>query len=155
VVLNKGRIVQVGTPSAIFDQPRTRFVAEFIGKTNILEGRLQGGGSVSLGPDQQITVANGSSSNAAGDVFVCIRPHNFVLTADESEARELARRGFNQFPGIVERRVYFGDAMDYTLALAFPPRSLRVVTTAAKQFDKGQRVFALAHPDQCVLVRGD
>jgi hypothetical protein len=30
-----------------------------------------------------------------------------------------------------------------------------VVTTAGKQFDKGQRVFALAHPDQCVLVRGD
>jgi iron(III) transport system ATP-binding protein len=155
VVLNKGRIVQVGTPSDIFDQPRTRFVAEFIGKTNILVGRFQGSDAVSLGPDQQITVANGSFSSTEGEAFVCIRPHNFVLTADESEARELARRGFNQFPGVVERRVYFGDAMDYTVALAFPPRSLRVVTAAAKHFDKGQRVFALAHPDQCVLVQPD
>ena len=60
VVLNKGRMVQVGTPSEIFDQPRTRFVAEFIGKTNILSGQLQDGNAVSLAPDLQIRVADGS-----------------------------------------------------------------------------------------------
>jgi hypothetical protein len=45
--------------------------------------------------------------------------------------------------------------VDYTVTLALPPVSLRVVTPPSRQFDKGQRVFALAHPDQCVLVRDD
>jgi len=47
------------------------------------------------------------------------------------------------------------DAVDYTVALALPAVSLRVVTPPSRRFDKGQRVFALAHPDQCVLVRDD
>jgi iron(III) transport system ATP-binding protein len=154
VVLNKGRMVQVGTPSEIFDQPRTRFVAEFIGKTNLLAGRLEGANAVSLAPDFRIAVANGSSASS-GEVSVCIRPHNIALTADESEARTMASAGFNLFSGILERRIYFGDAVDYTVALALPPVSLRVVAPPSRQFDKGQRVFALAHPDQCVLVRDD
>jgi iron(III) transport system ATP-binding protein len=154
VVLNKGRMVQVGTPSEIFDQPRTRFVAEFIGKTNLLAGRLEGANAVSLAPDFRIAVANGSSASS-GEVSVCIRPHNIALTADESEARAMASAGFNLFSGILERRIYFGDAVDYTVALALPPVSLRVVAPPSRQFDKGQRVFALAHPDQCVLVRDD
>jgi len=155
VVLNKGRMVQVGTPSEIFDQPRTRFVAEFIGKTNILSGQLQDGNAVSLAPDLQIRVAKGSHSTASGNTFVCIRPHNFLLTAEESEARALASKGFNLFTGVLERRIYFGDAVDYTVALAIPAVSLRVVTSPSRQFDKGQHVFALAHPDQCVVVRDD
>jgi iron(III) transport system ATP-binding protein len=155
VVLNKGRMVQVGTPSEIFDQPRTRFVAEFIGKTNLLAGRLEGANAVSLGPDFRIAVANGSSAGSSGEVSVCIRPHNISLTADESEARAMARTGFNLFSGVLERRIYFGDAVDYTVALTLPPVSLRVVTPPSRQFDKGQRVFVLAHPDRCVLVRDD
>ena len=155
VVLNKGRMVQVGTPSEVFDQPRTRFVAEFIGKTNILSGRLAAGNALSLGPDLQITIADGTHASATGETFVSIRPHNFLLTADPTEARALASKGFNLFSGVLERRVYFGDAMDYTVALALAPLSLRVVTPPSRQFDKGQQVFALAHPDQCVLVRDD
>jgi iron(III) transport system ATP-binding protein len=154
VVLNKGRMVQVGTPSEIFDQPRTRFVAEFIGKTNILAGRLEGRNVVTLGPDLRITIANGSSSSA-GEVRICIRPHNIALTADESEARAMASKGFNLFSGVLERRTYFGDSVDYTVALALPRASLRVISPPSRQFDKGQRVFALAHPDQCVLVGDD
>ena len=155
VVLNKGRMVQVGTPSEVFDQPRTRFVAEFIGNTNILSGRLAAGNALSLGPDLQITIADGTHASATGETFVSIRPHNFLLTADPTEARALASKGFNLFSGVLERRVYFGDAMDYTVALALAPLSLRVVTAPSRQFDKGQQVFALAHPDQCVLVRDD
>jgi ABC-type Fe3+/spermidine/putrescine transport system ATPase subunit len=154
-VLNRGRLVQVGTPSEIFDQPRTRFVAEFIGKTNILSGRFMENHAVSLGPDLRITIADVPHVSTNGEAFVCIRPHNLVLTADESEARELARQGFNLFSGVLQRRIYFGDAMDYTLALAVPAVSLRVVAPPSRQFERGQKVFALAHPAQCVPVRDD
>jgi hypothetical protein len=120
-----------------------------------LAGRLEGANAVSLGPDFRIAVANGSFPASTGEVSVCIRPHNIALTADESEARAMASGGFNLFSGVLERRIYFGDAVDYTVALALPPVSLRVVAPPSRQFDKGQRVFALAHPDQCVLVRDD
>ncbi len=155
VVLNKGRIVQVGAPSEVFDQPRTRFVAEFIGKTNILSGQLQAGNAVALAPDLQIRIADNSHSTSTGDAFVCIRPHNFVLTADESEARDLTSKGFNLFSGVLQRRIYFGDAVDYTVELNLPAISLRIVAPPSRKFAKGQRVFALAHPDQCVLVQDD
>src|SRR5574341_619653 len=47
-VMHQGRIVQVGTPQEIFDRPKTRFVAEFIGKTNMLRGRLDENRQVDL-----------------------------------------------------------------------------------------------------------
>ena len=155
VVLNKGRIVQVGAPSEVFDQPRTRFVAEFIGKTNILSGQLQAGNAVALAPDLRIRIADNSHSTSTGAAFVCIRPHNFVLTADESEARDLTSKGFNSFSGVLQRRIYFGDAVDYTVELNLPAISLRIVAPPSRKFAKGQRVFALVHPDQCVLVQDD
>ena len=42
-VMNQGRIVQVGTPHEIYEFPRTRFVAEFIGNVNMFEGRIDRG----------------------------------------------------------------------------------------------------------------
>jgi putrescine transport system ATP-binding protein len=41
-VMNHGKVVQVATPAEIYEQPRTRFIAEFVGDTNILEGRVAG-----------------------------------------------------------------------------------------------------------------
>src|SRR5499425_3108422 len=91
-VLNKGRMVQVGTPSEIFDQPRTRFVAEFIGKTNILSGRLQTENAVSLAPDLKIQVSGDADAPTHGEAAVCLRPHNVVLTHQESEADRKSTR---------------------------------------------------------------
>ena len=60
-VMHQGRIVQLGTPEEIFDRPKTRFVAEFIGKTNILRGRLEEGRQVALGDGLRLQV------NSAGN----------------------------------------------------------------------------------------
>ena len=46
-VMNKGRIDQIGTPTEIYDHPRTRFVADFIGTSNLIDGRVAGGRFVS------------------------------------------------------------------------------------------------------------
>ena len=70
----------------------------------------------------------------------------------EAEARELKDRGFNLFPGVVRRHIYFGDAIDYSLELSFQ-RMLRVIAPPSQRYDNGQRVYAAAHPDHCVLVK--
>jgi ABC-type Fe3+/spermidine/putrescine transport system ATPase subunit len=48
-VLERGRVVQVGTADEVFLHPRTRFVAEFIGKTNLVEGVAEGPDAVAVG----------------------------------------------------------------------------------------------------------
>jgi ABC-type Fe3+/spermidine/putrescine transport system ATPase subunit len=155
-VLNRGRMVQAGRPAEIFDHPRTRFVAEFVGKANILAGRFDGENRMQIdgrlavrvtrNPDQELT---------SGEASLCLRPHHIVLTADQSEAEALARQDYNLFSGVIQRRIYFGESADYTVDLAPHPFSLRVVGAPSRLYDRGQRIFALAHPEHCVVISND
>jgi len=151
-VMNQGRMEQLGTPQEIFDRPQTRFVAEFIGKSNILAGRMEEGNQVILGEKLKFTVAQAANSPANSETVVCIRPHNIVLSGSESEAREMAANGYNLFAGVIQRRIYFGDAIDYIVELPSSPLILRVVLPPSHRYDVGQKVFALAHPEHCVVV---
>jgi iron(III) transport system ATP-binding protein len=151
-VMHQGRIVQLGAPEEIFDRPKTRFVAEFIGKTNILRGTVESGRSVALGDGLKLQVIAGDNLAAGKEVFVCIRPHNLSLTPSAAEADERRGRGMNVFSGVIKRRVYFGDANDYIVELPSQRMDLRVVAPPAQRYEAGQKVFALADPQQCVLV---
>jgi iron(III) transport system ATP-binding protein len=153
VVLNAGRMVQADRPAEIFDHPKTRFVAEFVGKTNILLGRPDGGNTMRVGEGLQIQVNRQTVSPNDGESFVCLRPHNVRLIADESKARDLEREGYNMFPGVVERHTYFGDAVDYTIDLKPHPISLRVIAPPAQRYENGQKIYALAHPEDCVVLK--
>ena len=150
-VMNKGKIIQVGAPQEIFDEPLTRFVAEFIGKTNILPGRLEAENKVCLSAGFSVKVAP-PANIGGGETFVCIRPHNLVLVGSESEARDLAGRGYNVFSGMIQRRIYFGDAIDYLIGLAPNGAALRVVAPPSQRYEKGHTVYALARPEHCVVV---
>jgi iron(III) transport system ATP-binding protein len=151
-VLDRGRLVQVGRPAEIFDRPKTRFVAEFVGKANILTGQLDGSGDLLLADRAKIRVNADGARVRSGEVSVCLRPHNILLVGDQSAARELAGRGYNLFPGTIRRSIYFGDAVDYEIELA-SGASLRVIAPAAQRFEAGQSIYAAAHRDHCVIVR--
>ncbi|MGH7783827.1 MAG: ABC transporter ATP-binding protein, partial [Candidatus Binatia bacterium] len=151
-VINRGRLVQVGCPADIFDHPKTRFVAEFVGKANILAGRLNADGVLQLGDGLNIHVAHTSDMLNHSEVAVCLRPHNIMLTADASEARVLASQNFNLFAGVIQRRLYLGETVDYTVGLASYPLTLRVVAPPSKIYDKGRKIFALVSPDHCAVV---
>jgi iron(III) transport system ATP-binding protein len=151
-VMHQGRIVQLGPPEEIFDRPKTRFVAEFIGKTNILRGRLEDGRSVALGDGVKLGVSAAPTLTPGRDVFVCIRPHNLKLTAAAAEAEDARRNGLNLFSGVITRRVYFGDANDYVIDLPDLRLNLRVLAPPTQRYEAGQKIFALADPEQCVLV---
>ena len=151
-VMNLGRIVQLGTPEEIFDRPKTRFVAEFIGKTNILQGRLEDGRHVALGDGLRLQVVSAGNFKSGAEVFVCIRPHNVTLVPGAAEAEEGRRKGFNLFSGIIQRRVYFGDAIDYVVEIPDQRLNLRVLAPPSDKYDVGQKAFALARPELCVVV---
>ena len=151
-VIDRGRLVQVGQPGEIFDRPKTRFVAEFVGKANILTGSYNGDGSVQLNDGTKIHVSNDGASAASAEVAVCLRPHNILLVADDVAARKLAEQSYNVFRGTIRRSIYFGDAVDYTVELP-SQGTLRVVTQPDQRLAAGQQIYAAAHPNHCVVVR--
>jgi iron(III) transport system ATP-binding protein len=153
-VLDRGRLVQVGGPQELFDRPRTKFVAEFVGKANILTGRFDGDGKLQLSDGSKIRVAPATEFPASGQISVCLRPHNITLAADENEAHQFSQRGYNLFSGTVRRSIYFGDAVDYTVELP-SHTALRVIAPPSQRFQTGQTIHAAAHPEHCVVVQDD
>ncbi len=76
-VLSEGRVLQVGTAEDIYRRPRNRFVADFIGDTNILTGHAGPEGHLRLGNGAEITLPEGVV--AKGEMVLAIRPEDCVL----------------------------------------------------------------------------
>jgi spermidine/putrescine transport system ATP-binding protein len=83
VVMNAGRIEQLGSPRELYEHPATRFVANFIGTSNILSGRLTRRGDAwaleGLGPDERVLVAEAGPDRQGQEVEVAVRPEKIVL----------------------------------------------------------------------------
>jgi sulfate transport system ATP-binding protein len=98
IVIHRGKVEQIGTPEAIYDQPATEFVASFVGQINVLSGQAQGGRAAfgSLG------VATPTASDGAS-VRAFVRPHDVEVAGASSSPgagvatatiHRLARVGF-------------------------------------------------------------
>ena len=105
-VFNKGKIEQIGTPREIYDHPATRFVAEFIGETNLLEGQVESVADnhavVALPEGGRLKVAKGTPLQAGQAVLVSIRPGRIALAAKHTGAD-------NTLSTRVVDSVYLGD----------------------------------------------
>ena len=75
VVMNQGKIAQIGTPHELYNQPNSRFVADFIGDANLIEGRLENG--VFHAGDLSLPVPGGHSDGAA---TISVRPERIGLS---------------------------------------------------------------------------
>ena len=123
-VMNEGRLLQVGPPAEVYEAPATRFVAEFIGSVNLMDGRVveRTGEYVEIrcadGVQRTSGVTGGSaagvgSAPAVGcDVTVAIRPEKLRLT------RERPLGDANVAAGRVRDRSYFGSFTIYHVVLA-------------------------------------
>jgi spermidine/putrescine transport system ATP-binding protein len=111
-VMKSGKILQIGTPRDIYDRPTHRFVADFIGDINILEGtveRTDGDlATVRLRDGSMVSAHLGTASARSGNVSVAIRPEN-VRLAGAGETSTLT--------GVLENIVYFGAATNLHLRL--------------------------------------
>ena len=107
VVMDQGRVVQVGTPAEIYDEPRTPFVASFVGSANVLRGRVSGD-RASIGA-LSMEVPSGSPEGAA--VQAVVRPHHVGVGRDGA-----ARPG--RTTGRIMRRIGLGASVKLQLLLA-------------------------------------
>ncbi|MBI4081726.1 MAG: ABC transporter ATP-binding protein [Candidatus Lambdaproteobacteria bacterium] len=150
-VMNLGRIEQVGTPDEIYDRPRTEFSAQFIGKTNLLRGRLDGEGRLILSGGLLLPVHRNGGSPVEGEVAVSLRPHLVQLRRSEEDAARLLRQGYRAFPARITQRFYFGDSIDYQVELG-ADTALRVIAPANERYAVNEAVVALIHPNHAVVV---
>ena len=135
-IMNRGRLEQLGTPEEIYESPRSRFVAEFIGLSNFLEGKVQ----AVRGPEMVVT-ANGlqvSTPALAGvgqgqKVLLFLRPNEIEILPPQTPPET------NLFEARVEKATYLGDTMDYRLRLG-QDVELRVQSDARHRYQNGDAV---------------
>jgi putrescine transport system ATP-binding protein len=154
-VMNHGEIVQVGTPSEIYEFPTSRFVADFIGSVNMFEGRL-----IEDRPDHvriqsddlggTIYVDHGISAAPGVTVWAAIRPEKIRI------ARERPQLEDNCVEGTIKEIAYMGDMSIYLVQLG-SGRVVRVTLPniereAEGKFTWEERVFLHWHPESPVVV---
>jgi spermidine/putrescine transport system ATP-binding protein len=86
VVMNAGRIEQLGSPRELYEHPATRFVANFIGTSNILTGRLERRGDAwalaGFGPNERVLVSDAGQAPQGQKVELAVRPEKMVLRTE-------------------------------------------------------------------------
>ena len=155
-VMNAGGIEQVGAPAEIYERPATAFVAGFIGRTNLLRGRVGADGRVACEGGLDLLTVMAPEHPAGTAVSVSIRPHTIALAPPAGAGPPGAPAGpgpLNVFPGTVTRAAYFGDAMDYQVAITGTLTTLRVAGTPELRFAVDQAVVVRVEPRSCILVR--
>src|SRR3954454_5092340 len=112
VVMNRGRVEQVGSPEDIYQRPRSEFVARFIGGTNILRGRRIGADLVDCGA---VVLRCGQGEPApGGETAVSVRFHDITLSPESATPLESVP---NEATGRVVRQSYLGPYRDYLVTL--------------------------------------
>ncbi len=135
-VMNQGRIEQIDAPYALYGQPRTKFVAGFIGRTNFLTGRSDGQ-TVRFDGFAVPAAVLGAAACQAGELLVSIRPHSIALCRQVGAGAD----GHCWVPGRVERRAYLGEHWDYHVRLAAAAQPLRITAPPQQVFGIGDAVF--------------
>src|SRR5579871_3587895 len=110
VVMSEGRIRQVGTQQDLYERPSERFVADFVGRSTFIDGRIDGPGRfVSAGG---LSIACDQLANGTGTASLALRPERLALLTAVSPAMD------NSFAGNVEFISYLGSQVDLHVRLS-------------------------------------
>jgi spermidine/putrescine transport system ATP-binding protein len=122
-VMNRGVVEQVDAPEAVYERPRTTFVAGFIGVSNLMPGRVvsANGASAELRLDSGVTVRTESAGTSAGDrAHAVVRPEKLVIQRIDEPSD-----GRPSVEGLIESSIYLGTATQVVVRL--PDRTAMTV----------------------------
>ena len=132
-VMSEGRLLQVGTPREIYDRPASRFVADFIGRTNILEASVESASTVRL--DSGACIEAETSTPEGSRVAVSLRPERVRLQPRGTTAAESS-----SLDGVVRDITYLGHAVVYEVAAGPISIEVRVEGEVGEPFAPGDEV---------------
>lgn len=149
-VMDKGHIVQIGTPTDLYSNPKTPFIADFVGTSNLLEGTVQG-------EENGLTVVKGegfllrsSNQTKKKEVDVIIRPEHVKVEAADSV---IDHNQTNVIEGKVVMSTYLGSIVRYDVQVG--SYQLIVDTTyssGASIFEEGKKVKLTVDHERVLLI---
>ena len=150
-VMNEGRIVQIGSPRDIYERPKTRFVADFIGSSNFIDGRIVGRDQASgrltadtaLGP---LRISGDATLQAGDPVAVSIRPEDVEVVDAEPSGGD----PFNVIGGLVDQKVFLGEFVDFKIKVGEVMLQARVHPSVRTPV--GDQAYVRMDPDKCVAI---
>jgi iron(III) transport system ATP-binding protein len=149
-VMKDGRILQQGRPREVYERPRSRFVAEFLGNANLVEGVVERAGP------QECTIATrhgpvltgGTDRLAAGEpVALSIRPERVRLAPSTPDDVSAAP---NRWRGTVRNRAFRGDSVEHVVEL--DGREIRARCDPSVSIPQGTGVTVTLDRDGCVVL---
>jgi putrescine transport system ATP-binding protein len=159
-VMDAGRLEQVATPRQLYESPRSRWVAEFIGDVNIFEGQAQSGEAgrltISTREAGTIVVTRPSEPISKNMVCVAIRPEKIKLSRRGPASDALNTNAMNRIEGTVTEVNYLGGVTSYKIKLDSGAVLRSSMTNTARieidAYQANQRVVAWFTPDDCVVL---
>jgi spermidine/putrescine transport system ATP-binding protein len=156
-VMDRGRVVQLGTPAEIYENPRTEFVARFIGESNFFQGtarRMQGDAwEVALRDDGRvIQIPYHPSVQVGGPVRIVVRPE-WMRLAPPADVPP----GMNALPGSIHDILYVGPALHVMVRVS----GFQNITVALRnegqlakplRWTRGDAVLVAWHPRDCRVL---
>lgn len=153
-VMNQGAIEQVGTPLEIYEKPQSRFVAEFVGQSNLLEGQVtnnnSSGATFETTGGLTIHIPAVGNLTGQGELALHLRAERVQLHRTQPDV-ELQ----NAISATVEHSLFVGNMVQYLLRL--PGDDILLATqpsTGEAPLVHGTQVWAAFTPDDCLLLRG-
>ena len=148
-VMNEGRIVQIGPPRAIYEAPRNRFVAEFIGSSNFVDGVVLGAHNAPAffhvrTEFGELLAHSETALQTGAAVTLSIRPENVELSEDASGGQ------INAFTGVVDSKVFQGDFIDFQLRAG--GATLLARTHPSLRTPVGEALHIRVEPEKCVVL---
>lgn len=151
-VMRQGRVEQVGSPTEIYERPKTTFVADFIGDTNLLEGRIESIDRTNLqirtNSNLKIVVQTPEPWNNSGtQVAVSVRPERIQLSLYQPEHQ------INCFEGRLEHIMYLGTHVHYMVRLTSGDQlTIMQPNTLGSLPELHTRIYAHWLPTDCIAL---
>jgi iron(III) transport system ATP-binding protein len=146
-VMREGNIVQLGKPREIYENPQNKFVAEFIGTSNFIQGTVatrEGQRYAVETTEGRLVLDSGAAVQTGNEVVVSIRPECVGLSTSRPAAVE------NVWTGTVTTRAFLGDAVDHVIAVG--KHEIRARCLPSVSVPPGTRVFLHMEVDKLSLV---
>lgn len=154
-VMNEGRFEQVGPPDEVYDQPDTRFVADFLGTANIFDG------SVTAVDDDYVTVDSGDLElqtvssvdvEVGDDASVVVRPERFRFEEATADGGSAVSEVENAFQGEITFKRHLGSSVEFRLETDSGRELVVVRRSGSEDREPNDRVVVSVPADDCRLV---
>ncbi|KMW60227.1 Putrescine transport ATP-binding protein PotG [Candidatus Rhodobacter oscarellae] len=145
-VMDAGRFQQIGTPTEIYEFPQSRFVADFIGSANILQGRVTEDSADHVRVDTElgeIYIDHGQQVSTGSQIWVGLRPEKITVSKSAPETP-----GPNQCKGVVDDIGYLGEVSIYKIRL---DSGTIIDATAPNRIRPMSRTHAITWEDEVYL----